>query len=452
MRRLALAIILAFMSTVPAMAKDDCVTLDGVMQICPTDGVHNLGQFGVHLIGLGIAEPGSAQIYGMAVEIADGCRFGLFEGRYASSTCKTGSLEEMATRWANEYLYTDSTEIGGVGRMKLLDIDAMTVGGRPGYMAHYHSDFSGTGYGDTWEALFVTEISGRYFLFNAFDIAEVEPFDAMTGRIAYVLSLLSPVDDKSTATGYRVNLVEFLAGQGCAIGPGTRNAALAAGYEIDEIDALIEIARRNPDTVETGDWLVLPTEICNIRLPTATNELKLTDPEVRKSISARDAYLADDEPGCFFDHQRLFEELRKTRSWDDDKIDLEYIRLIGSSITSGDIRFYTDDPLRTPVGFQLMTGECADVPHISEIRRSHAALTALFDPLIRANAANVACENGASLVTPEFPDIAQALWGSEVPNAWLAFEIQMIAMGAGWYEGISMSDKGTPRPPLCHYE
>ncbi|WP_407352504.1 hypothetical protein [Luteimonas sp. R10] len=255
-----------------------------------------------------------------------------------------------------------------------------------------------------------------------------------------------------TVAAQPASLLDFFAGQGCAIGPTTRNAALAVGYEPKAIDALTETARRNPNTVMTGGWLVLPSDVCEIRIPAVANELKLTDPEVRKSISAPDTYAADGDPGCFLDRERLFQELRRTRSWDDDKFNLEYIRLIGGSIASGDMTFYTDNPLRTPVGFQLITGECADVPKISEINRSHAFLIELFDPLVRANAAHIVCESGASLITPEFPGIAQTLSGIEVPNAWLAMEIQMIAMGAGWYEGMSMTNKGTPRPPLCHYE
>ncbi len=34
-------------------------------------------------------------------------------------------------------------------------------------------------------------------------------------------------------------------------------------------------------------------------------------------------------------------------------------------------------------------------------------------------------------------------------NAWLLFEFQVIAMGAGWYEGMTFIERGTPRPPLC---
>lgn len=36
-------------------------------------------------------------------------------------------------------------------------------------------------------------------------------------------------------------------------------------------------------------------------------------------------------------------------------------------------------------------------------------------------------------------------------NAWLYFEYDLIAMAAGWREGMSWTSKGNLRPPLCHY-
>ncbi len=36
-------------------------------------------------------------------------------------------------------------------------------------------------------------------------------------------------------------------------------------------------------------------------------------------------------------------------------------------------------------------------------------------------------------------------------TAWLWFEFEIIAMAAGWYEGIGPKSRGEARPPLCHY-
>ena len=37
-------------------------------------------------------------------------------------------------------------------------------------------------------------------------------------------------------------------------------------------------------------------------------------------------------------------------------------------------------------------------------------------------------------------------------DGFLFFEFDMIARAAGWYEGMSGTSKGVPRPPLCSYE
>jgi hypothetical protein len=36
-------------------------------------------------------------------------------------------------------------------------------------------------------------------------------------------------------------------------------------------------------------------------------------------------------------------------------------------------------------------------------------------------------------------------------NAWLWFEFDLISMAAGWRDGMTGTEKGKPRPPLCHY-
>jgi hypothetical protein len=126
--------------------------------------------------------------------------------------------------------------------------------------------------------------------------------------------------------------------------------------------------------------------------------------------------------------------------------------MLGTAVAEGHFAFYSDSPLRTPAGFQLTTGECADDPQMPQIRESHAFLLEHFDTLIRANSAHIACTYGADPLTFELGSIAETLAEGGRPNPWLGLELMVIAMGAGWYEGMSMTEKGTPRPPLCHYQ
>lgn len=254
----------------------------------------------------------------------------------------------------------------------------------------------------------------------------------------------------SVASAQPANLADFIADQACAIGPQTRSAAIAAGRDAKAVDALIASAQQDPKTVKTGQWLVLSSAQCRIKPPVVASAIKLSDPEVRSSVSSPTVPTADGEVGCFLDTSHLFEELRRTRSWDEERIHQEYLRMLGASMVSGELSFYSNDPLWTPM-FQLTTGDCGKLPHMADIKRSHENLIALFDPLIRANAVNVECARRASPLTNELHEIARTLSKGAITNAWAGMEIKLIAMGAGWYEGISATNPGMPRPPLCHY-
>ena len=246
------------------------------------------------------------------------------------------------------------------------------------------------------------------------------------------------------------SLLEFFAGQGCAIGPTTRAAAIAAGYSSHEIDLLGARAWPDSGTVWTRGWLVLPPSICQIRLPEVNSLIQFSDPEVIASLSAPDAY--EGEPGCFLSGDILQEQVQKTRNWDKDTAFIEYLRFLSASLLSGDLAFYSDDPLRTPAGFIVAKGKCSDIPLMPEIKRNHALLIKHFDAFIRANAAEITCAYGETIMGAKWHDIADTITDGKNSNAWLSFEFLIIEMGAGWYEGINFTNHGTPRPPVCHYE
>ncbi|HIP23732.1 MAG TPA: hypothetical protein EYG79_09100 [Rhodobacteraceae bacterium] len=247
-------------------------------------------------------------------------------------------------------------------------------------------------------------------------------------------------------------LIQFFAGQGCAIGPSTIIAARVDGFSPHEIDQLRDAVRSDPETIETGGWLVLSAEVCEIEMPRINNQLHVSDPEVAERISAVDAYAAEGSFGCFFHMDGIFEHLALTRGWSERKAAHEYIGMTGAALISGEFAFYSENPLATPYGFSLTTGPCAEVPNMPKIKQNHELLVRHFDALIRANAQHVVCEEGVNLYTPEFHDIANNLTNNMNRNEWVWFEIQFIAMGAGWYEGLSLGRKGTPRPPLCRYD
>ncbi|MET0173244.1 MAG: hypothetical protein ABW206_12655 [Agrobacterium vaccinii] len=245
---------------------------------------------------------------------------------------------------------------------------------------------------------------------------------------------------------------EFLIDQGCALGPSTMSTALTAGIDTSIIVKLTTDAQKDSRTVKTGHWLVLPRETCEIKPPRVTSEIAIDDPEVVQNTSAIDAYVADGSPGCYLDGQSVFETAKVSRGWTADKANQEYLRFLGAGLISGDLAFFSPDPLRTPPGFMITRGACAKVPQMPEVEKTHALLVKHFDALIRADAAGEATCDSSGVPSWKFTEVSERIFGEKAPNAWMGFEITFIAMGAGWYEGQSATKKGVPRPPLCQYK
>ena len=122
-----------------------------------------------------------------------------------------------------------------------------------------------------------------------------------------------------------------------------------------------------------------------------------------------------------------------------------YLQFLASGILSGAVRFYSEDPLATPPGFQVFSENCADVPNFATIQRNHALLVQQFGNVIRNVGKSTSCDGD---VTGMLQRETVQLEGNT--NAWMFQEITIIAMAAGWFEGLSHSDRGVPRPPLCN--
>jgi len=258
-------------------------------------------------------------------------------------------------------------------------------------------------------------------------------------RLALALIVLLPV----TAQADEAELLSFLGGHGCAIGPSNIDLITEAGFTADEVSALKVRGEAH------GTWSVLPAEVCTIRVPDVQSDLTIA--EIEPLFSAPDAYAEHGNPGCFLDFEKFTTQIAATRGWDADQVNAAYLSVMAQGIVSGEIRFYSDSPLRTPVGFQLTTGECSKVDGMEVIRANHPILIESFGAYIREVAPLVPCKKGETIMHPTWPEIMERLSGGENTNAWIAFEMAIITMGAGWYDGISATERGTPRPPICHY-
>lgn len=246
------------------------------------------------------------------------------------------------------------------------------------------------------------------------------------------------------------DMADFLSLRGCVIGPGTPAEAEVEGISAATLEKFADQAASMPGSHQTGEWLVITPDLCRITFPPIASELTLDDPEVQASFSAVDAYAENDIYGCFLDREMLMASLQESRGWDQERAYTPYIRLVGAGLLSGELAFHTDDPLRTPAGIALTTGNCGEAPGMDMIREDHALLMHHLDAFIRNTAAAVPCEEGAALMNIDQPDFMKKITNGSYQNAWGWFELMMMAMAADWYEGASLSRKGKPRPPLCH--
>jgi len=236
----------------------------------------------------------------------------------------------------------------------------------------------------------------------------------------------------------------FFEDHGCTIGPDSQNAAAEVGIDEFDIDLLLLNARNAGQLQEVGAYAVLGPELCTIRIPELNPTVSLEHPELLAQIVRY-----DETPGCFFGEVASALETAGVSFPD-------YVTLVAAGFLSGDLRFYGTSPLQTPVAIQLMQGSCGDVPARAEMETAAGVLTDdVFDRYIRATAEGTACDDGRGGHALELlADIQMAAGIDETQvNAWMFFELDMMAWAAGWRTGMTWERRGTLRPPLCdHYE
>ncbi|MCG7623487.1 hypothetical protein MHM97_08935 [Epibacterium sp. Ofav1-8] len=296
-------------------------------------------------------------------------------------------------------------------------------------------------------------------------------------------------------------LLTFLGGDGCVIGPHSAGAATAAGFDGDALTALGARLLADGSAEKQGDWIVLGPEVCTIRIPDVTPELTLNSAEVQATFR-RDlwvpslAYLQDSpettetlrerglslrdfqeegisadelrevgiDPDALAEHKTrplcvsgggpaLIEELVESRGLSQDQSFHMAMEFFAAGLSDGKITFFSDSLLATPPGFMLTVPACWTPEEQAAITRSHAILEQHFGRFVRARGAETSCDTTNEVSDALMGRDAHLLWtqlaGREPENAWIGFEVFLIALGAGWFEGASATEKGRPRPPLC---
>lgn len=283
-------------------------------------------------------------------------------------------------------------------------------------------------------------------------------------RLALILSVAaSPCfSQANTSTNaQRAEFLSFLGGHGCTLSPASVDGAEAAGTPREAIREFTAAALETGDATEQGAYIVFTPSVCQIRLPDIVSKYSVDHPVIRaNSPYIRETIEGDGETiveeGCFLaDATLVFAELEDF----DPRAGFDaFLAFMAAGLMSGDVRFYETSPLRTPYGFQLTAGEgCDQAPNIERINASHSFLTEGFADYVRFVGRATECGDPITLEAGLFAANLQGYDHSleaedqQNINAWLDFEFLFITMAAGWHEGMTDVDRGTPRPPLCHY-
>lgn len=256
------------------------------------------------------------------------------------------------------------------------------------------------------------------------------------------------------------DLISHLAHQGCTLGPSSDDRLDEAGFAPGSVADLAYSALAAGLAAREGDYTVLGPELCTIRLPRIESRWTVADAAIRNDapfMRVEDGATGATGlmEGCFLaDPLALMTDMN---AGDAEAGFRDYIDLIAAGIIAGEIRFYSDDPFRTPPGFQIMDGDCAEIANLDQITGTHSTLASGFDAWIRAAGAYNRCGEEAFSWPPGL-DAALQGFNPDVPveeqppmNAFMAMEWMMITMAAGWHEGMSLMERGHPRPPLCTF-
>ncbi len=238
---------------------------------------------------------------------------------------------------------------------------------------------------------------------------------------------------------------DLIAREGCAVGPPVLERAADAGLDPTDVTARAGVYLITGQAEEVGDWIVLGPEACTLSPPEPETSLTLDDPLVQSFVAPDGSF---EDHGCFLvDPVQITDLLVLNRGMEADAATRDYRAFLATGLARGELTFFSADPLRTPPSFQVMTGDCAGLGSADEIAAARAWRDANFDRLLRLASAELPCDPDISLM--DLGTLPEARL-DEAGNAFVLFEVFLIALGAGWIEGAGPTEKGQPRPPLCN--
>ena len=267
-----------------------------------------------------------------------------------------------------------------------------------------------------------------------------------------LLAALTLLLGSGGALGQDVSVEERLAAYGCVVGPRHSMGVEPPSSELHaKLQSYANAALDRGQAERQGDWIVLGPDHCTIIPPVIETTYDIESPLVQRHVSDIDAYAEFGEHGCFIASEGIEKDLVALEGLTPAEATLAYLRMIAQGVESGRVTFFSDDPLRTPSGFQVLTGACAEVPQIDAMRRSQELMLEHFDMVVRENAKRVACAPNVNSVTMEIAQVLSDATGGASENEWTIMDFLLLSIGAGWVEGVTATQRGTPRPPICSY-
>lgn len=243
---------------------------------------------------------------------------------------------------------------------------------------------------------------------------------------------------------------ELLTRQACAIGPENAEVFKNAGLSDRDILFRTTKAVSQQKAYLDGLWVVWKSEFCIIRPPKIALPFSMQEAWTASTFLRGRADEGDDPNACFLNVPEFRRALGQRFGWNSEQSFVAYLQFFAAGISDGTVRFYSEDVLHTPRGVLVRGRErCGPLKNAEALDASHAQLIAHFDPLLRGLGLETRCDGSRfqTLGAVSQLDLQQLLEANS--NADLGFEVFVIAVGSGWPIGVSETERGRLRPPLC---
>jgi hypothetical protein len=252
----------------------------------------------------------------------------------------------------------------------------------------------------------------------------------------------APLAANAEITAADLEALAGYASKGCVISLDERRAD-------PDIDARAQRAVLLGKAVAEGAWTLVKAEYCTIVPPSITSEIAVGDIEVQRNLTPVSGH--NGVEGCFLNIAQLQSDLIEERGWSADRSFEAVFSMFGLGLLEETWGFFSADLSKAPLAPQYLAEGCADFDDFDKIRQSNKLLLSHFDTFVRDYAQYVDCAEDVTLWTKNWAPTFERVTGEVSSNVYQPLTLAAIGIAGGWYEGVSVTQRGTPRPPLCTF-